>query len=94
MESEIKRTRKTWKYLKKMTLDRSIWKDVVVDICLKGAKKEKKRKRDIYVYIYIYIYIINFQLQFTAPLNISVQCIQREYRALYLGHCLLKFENP
>jgi hypothetical protein len=32
MESKIKRTRRTWKDLEKMVLDRRAWKDVVVDL--------------------------------------------------------------
>jgi hypothetical protein len=43
MESEIKRTRKTWKYLEKTALDRRAWKDVVVDLCLQTTKKVKKK---------------------------------------------------
>jgi hypothetical protein len=39
MESEVKRTRKTWKNLEKTALDRRAWKDVVVDLCLQGAKR-------------------------------------------------------
>jgi hypothetical protein len=41
MESEVKRTR-TWKDLEKTALDRRAWKDVFVDLCLQGAKKEKE----------------------------------------------------
>jgi hypothetical protein len=39
MESKIKRTRKTWMDLEKTALDRRAWKDVVVDLCLQGAKR-------------------------------------------------------
>jgi hypothetical protein len=39
MESEIKRTRRTWKDLEKRALDRRAWKDVIVDLCLQGAKR-------------------------------------------------------
>ena len=41
MESEI---RKTWKDLEKAALDRRTWKDVVVDLCLQGAKKWIRRR--------------------------------------------------
>jgi hypothetical protein len=41
MESKIKMTRRTWKDLEKTALDRWGWKDVVVDLCLKGAKGEE-----------------------------------------------------
>jgi hypothetical protein len=41
MESEIKRTRKTWKDLEKTALDRRAWKDVAVDLCLQGPKSEE-----------------------------------------------------
>jgi hypothetical protein len=39
LESEIKITRKTWKDLEKTALDRRAVKDVVVDLCLQGAKR-------------------------------------------------------
>jgi hypothetical protein len=42
MESEIKRTRKTWKDLEKTALDRRAWKDVVVYLCLQGAKRRRE----------------------------------------------------
>jgi hypothetical protein len=42
MESEIKRTRKTLKNLEKMALDWRAWKDVVVDLCLRGPKGEEE----------------------------------------------------
>jgi hypothetical protein len=44
MESEIKRTRKTWKDLEKTALDRRTWKDVIVDLCLQGAKRRRRRR--------------------------------------------------
>jgi hypothetical protein len=39
LKSEIKRTRKTLKDLEKTALDRRVWKDVVVDLCLQGVKR-------------------------------------------------------
>jgi hypothetical protein len=40
MESEIKKTRKTWKELEKTALDRRAWKDVVVDAyASRGVKR-------------------------------------------------------
>jgi hypothetical protein len=41
MESEIKRTRRTWKDLERTALDRRAWKDVAIDLCLLGAKRWK-----------------------------------------------------
>jgi hypothetical protein len=37
--SEINRTRRTWKYPEKTALDRRVWKDVTVDLCLQGTKR-------------------------------------------------------
>jgi hypothetical protein len=43
IDSEIKRTRRTWKDLEKTALDRrTAWKDVIVDICLQRVKGEEE----------------------------------------------------
>jgi hypothetical protein len=39
MESEIKRTKRIRKDLKKMASDRRAWEDVVVDLCLQRIKR-------------------------------------------------------
>jgi hypothetical protein len=44
MESEIKRTRKTWKDLEKTALEPEGWKYVVVDLCLQEANGEEDKE--------------------------------------------------
>lgn len=37
IETEVKKTRKTWRDLEKCALDGRAWRDMVVDLCLPGG---------------------------------------------------------
>ena len=39
LETEIKKTKKSWKDLEKIALDRRAWKNMIADLCLPGAQR-------------------------------------------------------